>query len=182
MTCYIGEIRAFAGNFAPVNWALCNGTQLQINAYQQLYSLIGTTFGGDGVSTFKLPDLRGKIVVNRGTSVSGTPYPLGVPGGVESVYLNNTTMPSHSHTFNVIATEANTNSPQNNVIAEAKDTNSQTDMAIYLPSTADGAAPYSLHSSAIGNNETINVPHENRMPGMAINYIICLVGFYPSSS
>ena len=180
MTCYLGEIRAFAGNFAPVGWALCNGKTLQINDNPQLFSLIGTIYGGDGIKTFGLPDLQGRIIVNRGTSAAGTEYICGVPGGNETVSLDTETMPAHSHPFYVIAHDATDNDPQNKFIAEAKDTNSETDMAMYLPYDASGATAYSLHTNAIGSNDTPNSPHENRMPFLAINYIICLKGFYPN--
>ena len=84
MECYLGEIRAFAGNYAPEDWAICDGTFLKINDNQSLYALLGTTYGGDGMTTFALPDLRGRILVNRGTAVSGTTYVQGNAGGSEN--------------------------------------------------------------------------------------------------
>lgn len=180
MTCYLGEIRVFAGNFAPVDWAVCDGKLLKISEFQQLFSLLGTSFGGDGITTFGLPDLRGRILVNRGTSATGSVYPFGASGGQEKVTLSAANLPAHTHAFNVVKKQALTNVPDNNAIAEADDTNAATDMAIYLPATAADAKAYPLHSNAIGNNITPNLPHENRMPHMILNYIICISrGLYP---
>src|SRR6202158_2958689 len=96
---YIGEIRMFAGNFAPVGWMFCEGQLLPISEYDTLFNLIGTTFGGDGQSTFALPDLRGRIPIHMGSSGGGSTYVLGQNGGVESVTIIANTYPSHSHTL-----------------------------------------------------------------------------------
>jgi microcystin-dependent protein len=181
MECYLGEIRAFAGNYAPEDWAICNGSLLRINDYQVLYALLGTTYGGDGVTTFALPDLRGRIVVNRGTAVSGTTYVPGGAGGVETVAINSSTMPAHNHAFNVSTDNATTNVPQNNMMAETMDPGSGNVIGAFLPATAPDTTTYPLQSNAIGPLNTAGMGHENRMPYLAINYIIHVVnGIYPS--
>src|SRR5205085_5882030 len=96
---YIGEIRLFAGNFPPAGWMLCQGAILPISEYETLFNLIGTTYGGDGQSTFALPDLQSRIPVHQGTGSAGTPYTLAQTGGVEQVTLTTQQIPSHTHTF-----------------------------------------------------------------------------------
>src|ERR1700757_2838833 len=102
---YVGEIRMFAGNFAPAGWMFCEGQLLPISEYETLFNLIGTTYGGDGQSTFALPDLRSRSPIHQGTGSSGTQYTIGEMGGVESVTLTTQQIPSHSHS--VIAGSSN---------------------------------------------------------------------------
>src|SRR5690606_20667620 len=111
MEPYIGEIRMFAGNYAPQNWALCNGATLSIAEYQELFSLIGTTYGGDGQTTFNLPDFRGRIPVHTSSN-----YPLGQKSGTENVTLLTDQLPAHTHTAfaNSDQTAATSNVPTNN--------------------------------------------------------------------
>src|ERR1700744_300002 len=117
MTPYLGEIRAFAGNFAPSGWQLCNGQLMSIAQYEALYTLVGTTYGGDGVTTFGLPDLRGKVLVNQGQAPGLSNRPLGLKGGTETVTLLLTTLPQHNHSVNASSNPANSNSPTNNLLA-----------------------------------------------------------------
>ena len=100
MTPYIGEIRAFAGNFAPYGWQLCSGQLISISANEVLFTLVGTTYGGDGVTTFGLPDLRGKALVNQGQAPGLTNRTLGQAGGTETVTLLLSNLPQHNHNVN----------------------------------------------------------------------------------
>jgi microcystin-dependent protein len=168
---YIGEIRMFAGNFAPAGWMFCDGATLPISEYDTLFNLIGTTYGGDGQSTFQLPDLRSRVPVHQGTNPStGTTYVLGEQSGVETVTLTTQQMPTHNHLFeasNAIATQAN---PGGNLLA-----NSQGTFQPYIQEDPDN----SLNAGALsmfGGNQ----PHDNRQPYLGINFIISLFGIYPS--
>ncbi len=181
MDPYLGEIRLFAGNYAPQQWALCNGQLLQISEYDALYTLLGTTYGGDGQSTFGLPDLRGRVVVGVGTSASsGTPYVTGQLGGVEQVTLTNANLPVHTHsetqpTTLVVSAEAGTrNDPTNATFAKSAN-------QIYstaLPVTKQTTAADIVQAATVpaGGNQ----PHENRQPLLCINYILSLSGVWPS--
>jgi microcystin-dependent protein len=161
---YLGELRIFAGNFAPVGWMFCEGQLLAISLYTSLYQLIGTTYGGDGQSTFALPDLRGRLPVHQGNS-----YTLGMTGGVEEVTLTMNQIPGHSHPMlGAIGNGTQTN-PDNNVLA------SSTLMKLYSGQSATTAmAPTSITS--IGGSQ----PHNNMQPYLCLNYIISMFGIYPS--
>src|SRR2546422_11724296 len=113
---YVGEIRMFAGNFAPAGWMFCEGQLLPISEYETLFNLIGTTYGGDGQSTFALPDLRGRIPLHAGTGSDGINYTLAEQGGVESVTLTTNQIPAHTHPFTVSTNPATDTSPQGRVI------------------------------------------------------------------
>ena len=169
---YVGEIRMFGGNFAPAGWMFCDGTQLAISQNDTLFQLIGTTYGGDGQSTFNLPDLRGRVPVHQGTNPgTGTNFTLGEQAGVESVTLTAQQMPQHGHTFQAttaIGTQAN---PGGNLLA-----NSQGPQP-YIQENPDG----SLNAQAltlVGGNQ----PHENLQPFLGINFIISLFGIFPSQT
>jgi microcystin-dependent protein len=167
---YVGEIRMFAGSFAPVGWEFCNGQLLSISENDVLYSLLGTTYGGNGQTTFGLPDLRGRIPVHMGVSrASGTTYPLGNVGGVESVTLTSQQMPVHSHTANALSTAANLLTPQNALWADG------------LPIYSTGAPTAAMAGDAISATGG-SQPHDNTMPFLCISFIIALVGIYPSQS
>lgn len=160
---YIGEIRMFAGNFAPEGWALCNGQVISIAENNALFALLGTTYGGDGQTTFGLPDLQGRAPIHRSST-----HPLGEKGGAETVTLSPLQMPVHTHVANANPNTAESGSPANNVWAKST-------MTSFTASAPDKAmSPYSVQ--AVGGNQ----PHENMMPSLAISYIICLYGAYPS--
>lgn len=168
---FIGEIRYFGGNFAPVNWEKCAGQLLSIAENEALFVLIGTTYGGDGATTFSLPDLRGRIPVHQGTNPrDGRTYVLGASGGVETVTLTQGQLPTHTHPLQAAAASATTSAAQNMVPASWADTP-------YAPATA--GTPKSLHpgaSAAAGGN----LPHDNMPPFQAVGYIICVAGIFPS--
>jgi microcystin-dependent protein len=172
--CFIGEVRLFAGNFAPRSWAFCNGQLLSISQNSALFSILGTTYGGDGRTTFGLPDLRGRVPVHvGGGSGSGpglSPYTLGQKGGQENVTLNTSQIPSHNHDLMGSPNAASATSPAGN-----------------LPGTTSRTRLYSSSSSAnvamdmdAISSEGGGQSHENRPPYQGLNYIICLYGIYPS--
>ncbi len=174
MDAYMGDIRLFAGSYAPVGWMLCAGQLLNISEYDALFALIGTTYGGDGVNTFKLPDLRGRLPVGQGNGPGLTPYVLGQEFGTESVTLLSQQMPSHSHSFFASTASPSTSpSPTNNVFAHSNTDN------IYAPLPQTGADPQVMNVASVqvaGGNQ----PHNNIMPTTAINYILCVQGIFPS--
>jgi microcystin-dependent protein len=182
MDNYIGEIRIFAGDFAPVGWSQCNGALLSIAENEALYTLLGTTYGGDGVSTFGLPDLRGRVLVNQGTAVSGTNYVLGQSGGTEGVTVLSTQMPQHNHSFVVSTNDGNVIQVNNNFyaapVAPTDPPSANKSIVFYQPDTA-GEVKSTLKNSTIqpvGGNQ----PHENMQPFVTITYIIALYGIFPS--
>jgi len=183
MQPYVGEIRAFAGNFAPASWAICDGRLLSIADYSTLFTLIGTTYGGDGQTTFALPDLRGRLLVSQGRALSGTTYSLGLNGGTESVTILQSTMPSHSHAFNVSTQSGTTVNASNNFLAAPVDptaTNPQI-VEFYVPNSAPGISIHTLKANSLTTSGG-SQPHENRMPYLTISYIVSLFGVFPSSN
>lgn len=181
----LGEIRAFAGNFAPVNWLICNGSQQPIDRYQALFALLGTTYGGDGVASFALPDLRGRLAIgqgqgmDKGSNLPLTPRFIGSTGGNEEVSLTEATMPSHSHSViaSTVATDSVTN-PSSTTYLGPTYTAAGASVG-YVPSTATGFTKKTLDETTV-QNTGMSVPHNNVMPILAINYIICFNGVFPS--
>lgn len=169
---FIGEIRMFAGNFAPMGWHFCDGTLLAISTNDALFSLIGTTYGGDGQTTFALPDLRGRLPVGQGTGSGLTPRTMGESYGVEAVTLTTQQIPAHSHMFFATAGEASAPNPQNALFANTGGDN------LYVPS-ANNPQPKALGQQAVMNAGS-SQPHNNIMRSVGMNYIICLEGIYPS--
>jgi len=164
---YVGEIRMFAGKFSPSGWLFCNGQVLNIHEYAALYSVIGVTYGGDGVSTFALPDTRGRIPVHQGYGMFGTRYQLGECGGEEAVTLSVKHLPSHSHSVNASSASGTTNNPSNAVWAASSIAQYATDM----PRDA-------MHGQAI-SVEGRSKPHDNMMPFLPLPFIISTEGELP---
>jgi microcystin-dependent protein len=173
---YVGEIRMFAGNFAPAGWNNCDGQLLAISQYETLFNLIGTTYGGDGQTTFALPDLRGRAPIHNGTNpATGTFYPLAQAAGVENVTLTTQQLPSHSHPVRATTT-GQTVSPSNTAFP-ALPASSQSGTAIY-----DANAPaVNLHPNRVGLAGG-NQPHANMQPYLAVTYIISMFGIFPSQT
>ena len=170
---YLGEIRMFGGNFAPAGWAFCDGQALQIAANEALFNLIGTTYGGDGQTTFNLPNLGGRIPVSAGTNpATGTTYAYGQMDGTENVTLTVQQNPTHSHTLYGSVDPATSNSPQNGVPASLPVAAGQLPYGIDPP-------PTSLQASSIGPVGG-SQPHENCQPFLAVSFIIALEGIYPT--
>lgn len=161
---YVGEIRMFAGNFAPAGWAFCEGQLLPIAENETLFQLIGTTYGGDGQSTFALPDLRGRLPIHQGSG-----FILAETGGAEEVVLTTSQIPAHSHPLLVSTDPATTTSPAGNVLG--------------TPATATpyfvGAPGTALNAQAITSTGG-SQPHTNFQPYLCVNFIISLFGIFPS--
>jgi len=168
---YIGEVRTFGGNFAPAGWAFCNGATIPISENDALFNLIGTTYGGDGQSTFALPNLGGRVPIHQGTSShTGTTYVIGQAAGVESVTLNGNQTPSHSH----VPIAENSTTATTNTGPPSRLYGSTANQKIYSSHT--GALKPMVVTTPAGGSQ----PHENRQPSMAVSFIISLYGVYPS--
>ncbi|HEY7808523.1 MAG TPA: tail fiber protein [Croceibacterium sp.] len=173
---YIGEIRLFAGSFAPAGWAICNGQTMAISENDALFNLIGTTYGGDGQETFNLPDLQGRVPVHVGGNQG---YVIGEKGGVESVTLSANQIPVHTHAPQVATGGAGGNSAVATASTVLADASSTTTNVYKAFNAAD--AQVALNSSTIqpaGGNQ----PHDNFQPTLAITYIISLFGVYPTQT
>jgi microcystin-dependent protein len=167
-TPYLGEIRPFAGNFAIDGWALCDGSLLSISNNDALFNLIGTTYGGDGQTTFALPDLRGRFPVHQGNGGAST-YVMGQTGGSETVTLNTQQIPGHTHAAVANPAAGTQPGPSGNVLATSNGT------ALYSPrppATAMAAAAI----APTGGSQ----PHQNMQPFLTITFIIALQGIFPS--
>ena len=166
---FLGTIRLVAFNFAPVGWALCQGQTLPISQNTALFSLLGTYFGGDGVNNFGLPDLRGRLAVGQGQGPGLSNYSQGQSGGAETVVLSANQAPLHTHTM-MAAANVTTPDPGPSVVLGTP--------AAAVRLYGSGAAT-PLASSAVAPFGS-SVPHENRQPYLALNYIIALSGIFPS--
>ena len=167
---YIGEIRMFAGNYPPQDWAFCDGQLLSIAQNEILFAVIGTTYGGDGVNNFALPDLRGRIAVNQGQGEGLSNRVIGQKAGAEQVTLSVGQLPSHSHPLNIKTAAGDITSPANAIWA-ANDHINQ-----YSSNPPNGL----MNSAAISSTGN-NVAHENMMPYLCISFIICLQnGIFPN--
>jgi microcystin-dependent protein len=172
---FIGEIRMFAGNFAPANWAFCNGQLLAISQNTALFSLIGTTYGGDGQTTFQLPDLRSRVPIHQGTSGAST-YVQGQLGGVENVTLSVSQLPAHDHAF-VSTVSAGVDTPAGSVLGIPASA------SLFVGTDANGDNPNTGTLSASSNTSVGgNQPHANLMPYLCTSFIISLFGIYPSQN
>jgi len=167
---FIGEIRPFAFNFAPRGWAACDGATLAIATNQALFAILGTTYGGNGQTTFQLPDLRGRVPVHASTGAAGT-VQLGERGGVENVSLTINELPSHGHTVQATANLASSSSPVGNVLAAKPRGGAD----VYSTATSlTSLAPTAVGSS--GGSQ----PHPNMQPSLTVGFCIALTGVFPS--
>lgn len=176
MDAYLGQIRIFAGDFAPSGWSLCDGSTLTINGNEALYTLIGTIYGGDGRTNFKLPDLRGRLPlhIGKGPSTSTpTTYTIGQSVGAEAVTLALTNLPAHTHALNTTKTAASQTSPLGTPLLGT------TTNAFYQLSTAAGFETIALNNAALQPSPG-GASHNNTMPTLVLNYIICTVGLFPN--
>jgi len=163
---YVGEIRMFAGNSAPVGWMLCDGQLLPIAENEVLFQLIGTTYGGDGQSTFALPDLRGRLPMHVGNGAA-----MGEMAGVETVTLTVQQMPTHTHPLLGSQDTANSPNPGNNVLARSPQVNA------FINANPSIAMSPQFISGAGGSQ-----PHDNLQPSLCVNFIISLFGIFPSQT
>jgi microcystin-dependent protein len=172
MDPYIGEIRIFAGNFAPRGWALCNGQILSIAQNTALFSLLGTTYGGNGQTTFALPNLQGRAPMHPGQGPGLTPRVLGESSGINTVTLLTNEMPAHTHALTASSSPASARNPTGNPLARSRNGNAyQTTIQNLVPLAAQAV-------SLAGSGQ----PHNNMQPYLALNFIIALQGIYPPRS
>ncbi|RIK44075.1 MAG: phage tail protein [Chloroflexi bacterium] len=165
---YIGEIRMFAGTFPPEGWMFCEGQLLSIVEYQELFQLIGTTYGGDGQRTFGLPDLRGRLPIHHGPGLGLPTYVIGEMGGVEEITLTEAQISSHTHGLQASTAAATSASPEGNTWAAG-----QFNTYVAAPASV-GLATAAVSSAGEGQ------PHTNMQPYLCINFIISLFGVYPA--
>jgi len=178
---FLGEIRMFAGNFAPRGWAFCNGQLLAISQNDALYALIGTTYGGDGVNTFGVPDMRGRLPLGMGQGPGLSTYVIGQMAGTESVTLTLPQTPAHSHTLNATSANGNVAVPNNQTLPAAPDAATpHTTASLYVEATPNTVVQNAMDPTSISASGGGNQPHENRMPMLAFNFIIALEGVFPS--
>jgi microcystin-dependent protein len=162
---FLGEVKIISWNFAPKFWAFCNGALMAINQNQALFSILGTAYGGNGQTTFALPDMRGRAPIHTGGQVGAI---VGQAGGEEFHTLAYSEMPAHNHLVNASNTSGNVNNPAGDLLA------------------SNASRVYQPYSSVVGmTQENITFtggsqPHENRSPSLVLNYIICLSGIFPS--
>jgi len=164
---YVGEVRIFAGNFAPAGWMFCEGQLLPISEYETLFNLIGTTYGGDGQSTFALPDLQGRLPLHFGNGLT-----LAETGGAETVTLTASQIPAHSHALIASTNNANTVNAETNILAQTPS---------YTPYIS-GFTPNSPLNNASIDPAGGSQPHTNFQPYLCLNFIISLFGIFPSPS
>lgn len=165
---FVGEIRMFAGNFAPRGWAFCDGQLLAVAQNDALFSLLGTIYGGDGRTTFGLPDVRGRVPIHHGSGPGLSPRRLGSKSGTEHETLTENQLASHSHGFTVNGLRATDPSPQGHIPAASSDDN-------YNEEGLDTLFHVNTISKTGGSRS-----HTNLMPTLCIHFIIALVGIYPS--
>jgi len=164
---YVGECRMFAGNFAPAGWMFCEGQLLPISEYETLFNLIGTTYGGDGQSTFALPDLRGRLPIHFGNG-----FILAEAGGVEEVTLTVQQIPAHTHPVQAAADNATTANAAGNLLAQTP---------TYTPYNAGFGASTPLAPASVGPLGG-SQPHTNFQPYLCVDFIISLFGIFPSQT
>lgn len=170
MEGFLGEIRVFAGDYAPQGWALCDGSQLGIAGNEALFTLLGTTYGGDGVANFALPDLRGRVAIGQGQGAGRSFRALGQSLGAEAVVLGQGNLPVHTHAVST-GGSATTVSPHGGLPGAAA-------FNLYAPAAEVPASLAGTAASSAGES----MSHDNMMPGVGINFIINLAGIYPTTN
>lgn len=167
---FVGEVRMFAGNFAPRGWAFCDGQLLAVSQNDALFSLLGTIYGGDGRTTFGLPDMRGRLAIHAGSGPGLSPRRLGAKAGSENETLTVNQLPSHNHSVNASDTAGSSTTPSGGFARDTSGSN------IYVQNMT---APTNLSNSGISSTGGSR-SHTNLMPFLCVNYIIALFGIYPS--
>lgn len=179
MDPYAGEIRIFAGSYAPEGWQFCAGQVLSIQEYPVLYALLGTIYGGDGTTTFALPDLRGRLPISFGAGTGLSTYALGAKGGYETVTIDTNELPTHTHPFAANTATADSGKPAGTVPAVASST-------FYVPSNATPIKVESMAAAAVGSAggdaTGATDSHDNNMPSLSLNFIIAMQGLYPQAA
>ena len=190
MEGYIGEIKLFAGNFAPRYWVFCSGELLAVSQFESLFAIIGNTYGGDGKTTFAVPDLRGRAVMGVGTGIGLTPRSLGSHVGHENITLNTNEIPAHRHQAAMsdgkadLYTSANPGRSETPSENDAISADGGGAAFIYGPGPADVKMVSTSVQNVSGTITTAltggNQSHDNMQPSLALNYIICYKGIFPS--
>ncbi len=170
MEPFIGQIILFAGNYAPLGWAFCHGQLLPIHQNQVLFALLGTTYGGNGQTTFALPDLRGCVPIEFGQGAGLSDRQLGEKGGSETVTLTEAELPVHKHDLKAVTTSAPSTDPSHNLLAKSR----------VLPTFAPVGKTQVVMNEASVTGGGSNQPHDNMPPFVAMNYIIALQGIFPT--
>jgi microcystin-dependent protein len=169
---YVGEIRMFAGNFAPNGWMFCEGQTLPISENEVLFQLIGTTYGGDGQSTFNLPNLASRVPIHMGAGPDGTTYNIGEMAGTEQVTLTVQQIPNHTHPLTASTAVGNQSAPGGNVLAQAP---------LSITPYIEDAPAIQMNAAAV-SPQGGSQPHENTQPFLCVNHIISLFGIFPSQT
>jgi microcystin-dependent protein len=169
---FLAEVKIFGFNFPPRGWAFCDGQILPINQNQSLYSLLGTTYGGDGRTSFALPELRGRTPIHVGTGDEST-YVLGEKGGEETHVLTTNEIPQHEHEARATSASASSTDPDGNMLAETS--GGRFSISPY----GDNTSPVALHGSTVANAGS-SAGHDNMQPYLALSYCIALTGLFPS--
>lgn len=187
MDAYTGQIILFAGKHTPRDWAQCDGRVLKVSEYPALYSLIGNRYGGTAGISFALPDLRGRIPVGQGTGKALDPNKnlttrtLGQSFGSETVLLTMAQIPAHQHELQVLDTPATMTKPTGSLLAKPVNTTAATNLDVMYFTPPPAPAPNAIPLSPLAVQDTGSYQaHENRMPSLALNYLICLNGLYPN--
>jgi microcystin-dependent protein len=168
---YVGEIRMFAGNFAPAGWMFCEGAPLPISENEVLFQLIGTTYGGDGQETFNLPNLASRVPIHMGTGKDGTTYQIGEMAGTEQETLTVQQIPNHTHPLVASGDTGDTLAPGNVVVANGQGAQP------YIEDVA--GSPFNAQAIGVAGGSQ---PHENTQPFLCVNFIISLFGVFPSQT
>lgn len=171
--CFVGEIRMFGGNYAPRQWAMCDGQYMPIDQNDALFSLLGTIYGGDGRTTFQLPDLRGRIPIHMGHGPGLSNRNIGQRFGTESETLTTNNLPNHMHGLAAASANGTLNNPAGGILAASIGS-----VSIY---NSGPSAPVSMNAAAVGSTGG-SQSHSNLMPTLCVNFIIALYGIYPSRS
>jgi microcystin-dependent protein len=175
---YLGEVRMFGGNFAPQGWALCSGQLLSIAQNSALFALLGTTYGGDGQSTFGLPDLRGRVPMHQGTGQGLSPRVIGEISGVETVTIVSATMPAHAHGVTATTAVGSLTGPGPTALPGTPTGGSAVN-TFYVTTGTSSLVPAPMAATSISVTGQTG-PHDNMMPFLCTNFIISLVGIFPT--
>jgi microcystin-dependent protein len=176
---FLGEIRMVGWNFAANGWAFCNGQLMPINQYQALFALLGTTYGGDGVTNFALPNLQSRVPIHQGTGPGLSPYTIGQASGDENIKLVLDQMPSHNHLMGVSNLPGTLADPTSAILAQGNSGAGRSPVPVsnYVSTAATGTLVPTAIASSGGNQ-----PHSNIQPFLCVNFIIALQGIFPSRS
>jgi microcystin-dependent protein len=180
MEPFVGQITLFPFNFAPIGWALCEGQLLPIQQNTALFSLLGTYYGGDGIRTFALPDLRGRVPIGQGQGPGLSPYTVGSAQGAETVTLSSSESPAHTHAFPAFAASATANAPSGALPAEGHGSGrGGVPVNTYAPPSTGSATTLAARQVGAAGGA---LPHNNIQPYLALNWCIALQGVYPPRS